>query len=211
MAYWACQLVGWGYFLVMRVVALSVAHVPLTTSLVQPWVRFLLGLGISHAFYVYVPRRWLSSSGSALVVRGIGAACAMTLLASVGSCIVEFRHGYTTMALIAVPLGWFVKFFGWVATYFAITLFRQRHNEALRSLRLEKAIQAAEVRALKSQLNPRWLFDSMDRIGALIESDPERARDAVTELSRTLRLALRAHPSPSNDAVERLRSPQEPR
>ncbi|HWL86070.1 MAG TPA: histidine kinase, partial [Polyangiaceae bacterium] len=42
-------------------------------------------------------------------------------------------------------------------------------------------------------LNPHFLFNSMNGIRSLIADDPDRARTAVTELSRTLRYALRAH------------------
>jgi len=198
-AYWTCQFVGWAYFSGLGVYQLVATHAPIGRLLLSPCVELLLGVGLSHLlFRATQRRRWFSLSARALVVRGIGAACAMAFVATFGTWFIERihyedRHQRLDSFLVSVTFGWFVEFFCWVATYFAIGLFRQRHEAAVRTLQLEKALQAAELRVLKSQLNPHFLFNSMNSIRALIADDAERARAAVSELSRILRYTFGVH------------------
>ncbi len=55
---------------------------------------------------------------------------------------------------------------------------------------LEKAKAEAELKNLKSQLNPHFLFNTLNNIYSLIAIDPERAQLAVHDLSRLLRHVL---------------------
>ena len=49
----------------------------------------------------------------------------------------------------------------------------------------------AELRALKAQVNPHFLFNSLNSISALTSIDASRARDMCVKLSEFLRLSLR--------------------
>ena len=55
---------------------------------------------------------------------------------------------------------------------------------------LEKARAEAELKNLKSQLNPHFLFNTLNNIYALIATNPDRAQFAVQDLSRLLRHVL---------------------
>lgn len=55
---------------------------------------------------------------------------------------------------------------------------------------LEKVHTEAELRNLKSQLNPHFLFNTLNNIYTLIALNPERAQVAVHDLSRLLRHVL---------------------
>jgi two-component system sensor histidine kinase AlgZ len=60
----------------------------------------------------------------------------------------------------------------------------------LRQSELSRALHLAELRLLKSQLNPHFLFNSLNSVRALIADDAPRAQKAVTQLARTLRYTL---------------------
>ena len=55
---------------------------------------------------------------------------------------------------------------------------------------LEKSRTEAELQNLKSQLNPHFLFNTLNNIYSLIQLDPQRAQDAVHDLSQLLRYVL---------------------
>ena len=55
---------------------------------------------------------------------------------------------------------------------------------------MEKARTEAELRNLKSQLNPHFLFNTLNNIYSLIAFSPDRAQEAVHGLSRLLRYVL---------------------
>lgn len=62
-------------------------------------------------------------------------------------------------------------------------------TEAVRK-ELERSRSEAELQNLKSQLNPHFLFNTLNNIYSLIVFSPERAQDAVHDLSRLLRYVL---------------------
>lgn len=55
---------------------------------------------------------------------------------------------------------------------------------------LERSRTEAELQNLKSQLNPHFLFNTLNNIYSLIQLDTERAQQAVHDLSRLLRYVL---------------------
>jgi LytS/YehU family sensor histidine kinase len=78
----------------------------------------------------------------------------------------------------------------WVAIYLAIAIQRHRYRAELRQAQLGEALRAAELRLLQSQLNPHFLFNALNGLRSLIADDPGRAREAVTQLARTMRYSL---------------------
>jgi LytS/YehU family sensor histidine kinase len=54
------------------------------------------------------------------------------------------------------------------------------------------SIKESELRALKSQVNPHFIFNSLNSLRALIDEDPARARKAVTQLANLLRYSLQS-------------------
>ncbi len=59
------------------------------------------------------------------------------------------------------------------------------------SRRAEIISREAELKALKAQINPHFLFNSLNSISALTSVDPVRARDMCVRLSEFLRSSLR--------------------
>ena len=63
------------------------------------------------------------------------------------------------------------------------------NNEAQRK-EIEKAQTEAELANLKSQVNPHFLFNTLNNIYSLIQIDPRQAQEAVHDLSGMLRYVL---------------------
>jgi len=78
----------------------------------------------------------------------------------------------------------------WTALYFWITSQRQKYRVEVHQARLSEALRSAQLRLLVSQLNPHFLFNSLNGVRALIADEPAKAQDAVTLLARTLRYTL---------------------
>ena len=69
---------------------------------------------------------------------------------------------------------------------------RRRANESeTRALRAEAALVGARLDALRSRLNPHFLFNALHTVGALVREDPARAENAVEKLGDILRQTLR--------------------
>jgi hypothetical protein len=63
--------------------------------------------------------------------------------------------------------------------------------EAQTSRRSELLAREAQLRALKAQVNPHFLFNSLNSISSLTASDPMRAREMCIQLADFLRTSLR--------------------
>ena len=56
----------------------------------------------------------------------------------------------------------------------------------------EKLLLAAKIEALKSQINPHFLFNTLTSVSSLIRSQPETARAVIQKLSGLLRKLMRS-------------------
>jgi LytS/YehU family sensor histidine kinase len=82
-------------------------------------------------------------------------------------------------------------------------------KKEIESLIWEAAVKDYELRTLKSQLNPHFMFNAMNSIRALIEEDPESAKVAITKLSNILRYSLqmeRMERVPLEDEIETVKN-----
>jgi LytS/YehU family sensor histidine kinase len=62
--------------------------------------------------------------------------------------------------------------------------------EEIKKVRLETMIKELELKTIKSQINPHFIFNALNSIRALVDEDPQRARQAITELSNILRSSI---------------------
>jgi two-component system, LytTR family, sensor kinase len=78
-----------------------------------------------------------------------------------------------------------------LAAAHAYTYYEQMRTEDLERAELERALASSELQALKSQLHPHFLFNTLHGIATLIDSDRTTAKAMVIKLSNLLRTALR--------------------
>jgi LytS/YehU family sensor histidine kinase len=74
----------------------------------------------------------------------------------------------------------------------AIRITNERHTRALREREIEKLATEAELRALRAQINPHFLFNALTTIGYLIQTAPPRALETLLQLTALLRGVLRS-------------------
>ena len=74
----------------------------------------------------------------------------------------------------------------------AIRLTRERYERQLREQEIGRLATEAELRALRAQINPHFLFNALTTIGYLIQTAPGRAFDTLMRLTSLLRGVLRS-------------------
>jgi LytS/YehU family sensor histidine kinase len=93
----------------------------------------------------------------------------------------------------------------WSSLYFGINAMLDLEIERARVVRALKLADSARLRALQSQLNPHFLFNSLNGIATLIrENDGTMAAEMVDTLSDFLRLTLQKFESPEIVVAEEL-------
>jgi len=83
--------------------------------------------------------------------------------------------------------------------YYGVTLLiyhlfiysKELEAKNLNEAKLNLLVKESELNVLRSQLNPHFLFNSLNSISSLTISDPEMARDMIIKLSEFLRYALK--------------------
>lgn len=198
------QLLGWGlYFYAQASGEVIFASEPWSKAAALWGGIAVAGMGLTHGLRWTVKRRdWLALAPVALWGRIVLAVLVMTTVAWILSRVLTHATYNTDVAPIVAafyqrlsPSGQLRNQFiillavhsAWVAAYLALAMQRHRYRVELRQAQLGKSLQAAELRLLKAQLNPHFLFNALNGLRSLIADEPERARDAVTHLSRTLR------------------------
>jgi Histidine kinase len=73
----------------------------------------------------------------------------------------------------------------------SLRLGRERYAQQMREREIAQLVTEAELRALRAQLNPHFLFNALTTIGYLIQAAPERAVDTLLQLTTLLRAVLR--------------------
>lgn len=127
---------------------------------------------------------------------------------SIAASIIIFIWLYFGIVMIKLfhpdPTTWFEQnrmangIFGGYSLYTMYVVFFYAVNyyngfkEKLRSEgKLKALVKEAELHALKSQINPHFLFNSLNSISSLTMTDPEKAQEMVINLSQLMRYSLK--------------------
>jgi two-component sensor histidine kinase len=193
-AAWLCLsilLMGFNYGMYSRDIA---------KELINNVGTLLCGLVGSHLIRMSIQSAGKNASWRSIYVHAfiVGVPLCSCLMAVLG---LEF-HAFFIMSHFYEPEHslvkaffsvWFfmlILFSGWTGVY-VTSLAVERSNKAeLERLETETALREAELSALKAQINPHFLFNSLNTIRALVNEHPERAQEAVLHLSLLLRAAL---------------------
>ena len=77
-----------------------------------------------------------------------------------------------------------------ILTYYLFVSLSNLSEKSARESKLESLVKETELKMLRSQINPHFLFNSLNSISSLTITDPEKARDMVVKLSEFMRYAL---------------------
>ncbi|QIL02880.1 sensor histidine kinase [Sphingomonas sinipercae] len=91
---------------------------------------------------------------------------------------------------------WFFFFAAWSAFYIATLAQREAHEALSRAVDAEAAAQAAQVRALRYQVNPHFLFNTLNSLSSLVMTGrSDRAEAMLLALSTFFRHSLSLDPA----------------
>lgn len=194
--YWLCQLGGWGLFVLGNIV-IAFFDGQAERSLV--WVSLLTvvsGIGLTHVLRWHIHRSdWRHLGQGRLIPRMVLSAVLLGIFfVAINSILTEAVAGRMPFAgrnalrhYLLNALNFSVVFLIWEIIYFAVKTFQNWKEEEIANLELRAAKTEIELNSFKAQLNPHFLFNSLNSIRALVDEEPERAKRAITQLSGILR------------------------
>lgn len=99
-------------------------------------------------------------------------------------------------SLIDIALGRYFLLLAWASLYFALLAGYQASAAQRREEEFRSAAKAAELRSLRYQVNPHFLFNTLNSLSALvITGKPQRAEEMIQSISRFYRHSLAAEPT----------------
>jgi two-component sensor histidine kinase len=91
-------------------------------------------------------------------------------------------------------LYWFWFYFSVTAAYLALAYSITVQEQERHAAELAVKAQEAQVRALRYQINPHFLFNTLNAIAALVRDSPVKAEEMVMQLSDFFRRSLAVNP-----------------
>jgi two-component system, LytTR family, sensor kinase len=195
--FWSLQFLGWGsYGLSMFLGALP--HFPtVKLALIHKAVFVGLGFLISLALRLIYKQLWKRSfSFPAITITAIFGSYLFGLIWAVSFNVTRWALNEMDLS----KLRWYDYFNGalnycfvllaWSALYFGIRHYQDLQTQKERTLKANALAHQAQLQMLRYQLNPHFLFNSLNSIHALIREDPDRAEKMLDELSEFLRYSL---------------------
>jgi len=78
----------------------------------------------------------------------------------------------------------------WLFVFLTVKIYHQLKRVQLTKLQLESSLRESQLNTLKGQINPHFMFNSLNNIRGLMLEDVGKARSVLTNLSETLRYSL---------------------
>ncbi|RMH23388.1 MAG: histidine kinase [Acidobacteria bacterium] len=176
-----------------------------------PWSRMLSELLDWYLWLLLVPpiwwiarrfpierRCWLRRLGINLAFGPLIASLYSVLSLLKSQLITDFSIGKASASLLghlgdylAGGFGFFLAVYAAIlATIHAVRYYWKYHDRELKASRLETQLAVAKLNALRMQLHPHFLFNTLNAISSLMHHDVDAADRMIAKLSDLLRLAL---------------------
>jgi hypothetical protein len=201
--YWLCQLAGWFSWTVIGLLFALAGPIGLTDLVTWRYLVLLAATPVSSIAWTHLYRAYLRRRGWTGL--GPGKLLSRILPASV---VLGILIPYTAMPLYLILYPERSQVFGiwvlpavgssiwcvliWNFAYFGIHYFERWRQAEMDNLQLAVVATEARLHGLMSQINPHFLFNSLNSVRALVVEDPAKAQAAVTALSELMRYSMQA-------------------
>lgn len=197
--YWTCQFIGWTLYAAINLFFFKLSYNTNLKDILLFLIWLPLGITITHVFRLIVLKyNILKVSLFFQIPLIIVSSLLMSILFFIINITIVnlFSNASEPIDLIAATskiLSLVLIFIIWSVIYFGFHFFDNYKKTEIQNLRLEANSKEVELNKLKSQLNPHFMFNSMNSIRALVDEDPKKAKVAITQLSNILRNTLMMH------------------
>jgi hypothetical protein len=198
-SFWQMQALGWPCYYVVGIAgsisavlrrpaalrdhAVTVVFIFLASCALHPFCRSLLRRSPSWLAFELRATAWC-------LVWGLAAALGMQL-------VTAGLHGLDGVALVPAVVQSTFMLFLWSTLYLSIKQWQRGEAERERLLRAETAARDARLSALRYQLHPHFLFNSLNAVSTLVlDGDTAAATRMLAQIGELLRTSLDSEVTP---------------
>jgi signal transduction histidine kinase len=197
-AFWVLQAVGWSGYLLFRTVS-SVSNGFSVEGIIKAIIEAIVGYCLTlllSALYGYY-RRMPRIPGVLLTLATLaGATIVYAVLEAFTYSFTAAAPGITLARVIGYSFLTFTVLAGWSALYFGINFYLIVEQQIDQMQILENQASSAQLAMLRYQLNPHFLFNTLNSISTLVLlKQTERANVMLSRLASFLRYTLANEPT----------------
>ncbi len=195
--YWICQALGWGAFASISIYQSQLSINANANSLLSDCLFAVLGFAITHLVRLrFYKNNWNNLPIENLLPRVL----LLVILQSFVLCTFycgslyyiypkvfgnNWRSNVIGFYFISILL-----LFTWTLLYFIIKFIERNRKLVIERLQMENSVKSLEIKNIKNNLQPHFIFNALNSIRALVDENPARARQSITQLSNILRSSI---------------------
>lgn len=174
-------------------------NIKFVITLIDGLVFYLMyaPIGLGLWYVVYYADIFTNKLSKTLTNHILASVCVTTVWTLVCYFILRALYGNNTEYLdflhFSIPwragMGLFL-YIVFVLFYYLVIYYRNLKEKTTRESELKTLIKESELSTLKSQINPHFLFNSLNSISSLTLSNPDKAQEMVIKLSEFFRYSL---------------------
>ena len=171
-------------------------NVPLTYSLLDTGTNYVLYPLLGSSIWYSIRYNSLEDvSAARLIVFHLIAAsilCGIWVYISyvIYQPFIKNNDKYLNEGLPSKIFAGYVMYVIYLIFFYAVNYYQSLKEKIKKESEYKALIREAELQALKSQINPHFLFNSLNSISSLTVSNPEKAQEMVINLSMFMRYSL---------------------
>ena len=201
--YWWCQIGGWSAYILVFVFFYLTLRTKASPNFFEVlFLEAIVGFVVTHFMRLFIKKGKLVEkpvNEQVLYIFFFSFIFAV-IYATIGPSLEQMlqiepeylRARSLVSKIIYASLGTFALVLIWNLIYFSYHYIVKTRQSQFDKIRLESLIKELELKTIKSHINPHFIFNALNSIRALIDENPGRARNAITELSNILRSSMQA-------------------
>jgi len=192
-SFWQVQIIGWCSYYLFHLLEMIHAFFTKRVFFDEETVPVLFMFLASFVLRPFC--RWLLRQSRSWIAFELKAAAAamvtsIPVTGAAGLILQNFNH-VPWHALVAVWAWSFFMLLMWCSLYFSIKQWQQSSMEKERLLRAESELREARLLALRYQLNPHFLFNSLNAVSTLVlDGNAPAATRMLAQIGDLLRTSL---------------------
>lgn len=187
--YWICQISAWGLYATLNALLVRM-YTPVTLKMELGMLSYgVAGILVTHGLRYWIQRsgllakRWQTILWQSIAAIPVGSALLTALILSFWYLFVAGKMNGLKISFSSFAFGTLFNMHFLIALWLAIYL-------TVHLIWSNFASREAQMQALQAQVNPHFLFNSLNGLRGLILEDPHAAQEMVTRLAQLLRYSL---------------------
>ncbi|WP_290697975.1 histidine kinase [Lacinutrix sp.] len=200
--FWILQCFGWGTLALFNTLfkLVKATHLDKTYTIFEGFLFIIVAIFCTSLFRYYLKKKVSFNRLNLKEVIKILISFIITVILFSGTIIILAKILYAlfhenslqidTSIILSNTLNTIFYILLWFVCYRVLKMtvdFRKNEEERLF---LEATLKESELNTLKGQINPHFMFNSLNNIRGLILEDVEKSREMITRLSEMLRYSL---------------------